>query len=330
MAKFPSQNKILYQTGNISHDNYGAMAGTAGGGELCLPKDLSVLNRRGYASTTRKGVPLVYKCKVDFYLHDEDGQGPSTALASDMQATLKLNGVQNNWVVRNAAVKWHAAREEMFRKAQIKKGDRGAYSHEIRYNYSSSNDTFMIPIDGDGDALTGGTWDKSDITTDDDASIALKLVGPSDINEEAGATGTVLNIAHSYLMSRNQVPLDTNPQMDETPAEFSVLNQMLNPTGFALDSFKDDVILEAETAQDNPPYELIDVSDTGDLNHDITEPVELGRAIAGFGNSYGSMIVDIPFGIGEFKSVVYQATDPTITPKGLICLEVLDIYEMQG
>ena len=73
MAKFPSQRKILYQTGALSNDTYTLLTSGGVSGDLNLPKDLSLLNRRGYASTTRKGVPLVYKCKVDFYLHDEDG-----------------------------------------------------------------------------------------------------------------------------------------------------------------------------------------------------------------------------------------------------------------
>lgn len=104
MAKFPSQRKILYQTGALSNDTYTLLTSGGVSGDLNLPKDLSLMNRRGYASTTRKGVPLVYQCKVDFYLHDEDGQGPSTALNADLQATLKIDGCQNNWVMRNAAV----------------------------------------------------------------------------------------------------------------------------------------------------------------------------------------------------------------------------------
>ena len=329
MAKFPSQNKILYQTGNISHDSYSVMAGTAGGGDLCLPKDLSLLNRRGYASTTRKGVPLVYKCKVDFYLHDELGQGPSTALAADQQATLKLNGCQNNWVMRNAAVKFHAAREKVFKEAGVKKSDRGAYSHEVRYNYDSASDAFMDPIDGDGAAFTGGTWDVSTLGYNADTGFQLKLVGDGDDEEADAFAGSVLSIGHSYLMSRMNQLADTNPQLDEGPAKFSLLNNML------MDPFRrtvevDDVRDNADGEQDNPPYEVLDISDSGDVSHDITEPVELGRAIAGMGNAYGSMIVDIPFGIGQFKAVTYQATDPDITPKGLICIEVLDIYEMQG
>ena len=116
MAKFPSQNKLYYQTGSIGT---GLTAITSGGvtGDFNLPKDLSLLNRRGYASTTRKGVPLVYRCKVDYYVQDEDQNGISAAVGTDFASTLDMYGCQNNWVMRNAAIKWHASRENMFKRA---------------------------------------------------------------------------------------------------------------------------------------------------------------------------------------------------------------------
>ena len=325
MAKFPSQRKLVYDITNIDDSTMTTR------GLLNLPKDLSILNRRGYASTTRNGVPLVFKAKVDFYLQDDLGQGPSTAYDADAVATMKLTGAQNNWVYRNAAVKWHAAREAMFRHASVSKASRGAYSHEIRYNYHTADDTsnWLIPIDADGSAFTGGTWDHSDITSDDDVSFALKLVGPSDTNEETSAGSTVLNIAHSYLMSRHNMLSDTNPQSTETPAKFGVLDQLLSDR-FQDDTKRDDIIGEARDAQDNPPYEVLDSSDSGDLNNDVTESVELGRATAEVGRSYGSMIVEIPFGLCDVRCAVEQAATSTLEPNGLMCVEVLDIFEMQG
>lgn len=329
MAKFPSQRKILYQTGALSNDAYTTLASGGVTGDLNLPKDLSLLNRRGYASTTRKGVPLVYQCRIDFYLHDEDGQGPSSALGTDMQATLKIDGCQNNWVMRNAAVKFHAAREEMFRKAGVRKSDRGAYAHEIRFAYDSHTDDWLVPIDGDGDAFTGGTWDLSTIGYAGDPAMVPMLVGPG-LDEESGdVTPTGIQIGHSYLLSRANQQADTNLHAEEGPAKFSVLNQMLGE-GQANTSGDDNVRDAGRSEQDNPPYEVLDISDSGDVNHDITEEVELGRAIAGFGNAYGSVIVEIPFGLAAMKATVYDAADTNVTPSGLVCVEVLDIYEMQG
>lgn len=325
MAKFPSQRKILYQTGALSNDAFTLLTSGGVSGVMSLPKDLSMLNRRGYASTTRKGVPLVYQCKVDFYLHDEDGQGPSTAMNADMQGTLKVNGCQNNWVMRNAAVKFHAAREMMHKKAGVKKAHLGAYAHEIRYNYDGASDSLLVPIDGDGDAFTGGTWDQTVLRTESDTGgFQLKIVG-SGVDETSTSTATAVNIGHSYLASRAQVPADSNLESSESPAKLSFLNELLRPIGSTA-STHDDVIGDAQGQGDNPPYQNdIDLGAS-----DITEPVELGRAIAGFGNAYGSTIVEIPFGIAELKATVFDAADTNVTPSGLVCVEVLDIYEMQG
>ena len=325
MAKFPSQRKILYQTGALSNDEYTQLTSGSVSGDLNIPKDLSLLNRRGYASTTRKGVPLIYRCKVDFYLQDEDGQGLSAAVGSDFAGTLKLDGCQSNWVMRNAAVKWHAAREEMFKKAGIPKAHRGAYSHEIRYNYDSNGDTWLVPVDGDGDPFVGGTWDTTEIITERDQSLMLKLVGIG-VNEDSAVSATALQIGFSYLSSRAQVADDTNLEASASPALFSVINNMLQPSTLA-DSAADNIKDEAQDAQDNPPYDLWTA---GDTNHDITEPVELGRAVAGLGNTYGSMMVDIPFGLARARATVHDAADTNITPSGLMCVEVLDIFEMQG
>ena len=324
MAKFPSQRKMLYQTGALSNDTYTLLTSGGVSGDLNLPKDLSLMNRRGYASTTRKGVPLVYQCKVDFYLHDEDGQGPSTAMGSDLQATLKIDGCQNNWVMKNAAVKFHAAREEMFKKAGISKGLRGAYSHEIRYNYDSNADTWIKPVDGDGDALAGGTWDTTEIVTEDDVSFSLKLVGQA-TSEDSDFSATTQQIGYSYLASRANLREDTNDE-SETIGLRSVLGDMLAPTGVD-PATRDNISENMEDEQDQVPYEAFSIST---INPDISEPVELGRAIAGFGNAYGSVIVEVPFGLAKMRATVFDAADTNVTPSGLVCVEVLDIYEMQG
>ena len=166
--RFPSQNKLWYQTGTIGTGLTGITSGGTSG-HLNLPKDLSLLNRRGYASTTRKGVPLNFRCKVDYYLQDEDQNGVSAAVGSDFASTLDIFGCQNNWVMRNAAVKWHAAREAQLRSLKVKRSDRGAYAHEIRYGYDAYTDNWLVPIDGNGDAFTGGTWDQTKLSTPEDA-----------------------------------------------------------------------------------------------------------------------------------------------------------------
>ena len=323
MAKFPSQRKLIYEAGDISKTTM------ASEGYINLPKDLSIMNRRGYASTTRKGVPLVFQCKVDWYLHDDLGTGPATAPGSDLQATMKMVGVQNNWVIKNAAVKWHAARENMFARAGITKGSRGAYAHEIRYGFDAHDQTWLTPIDGDGAAFTGGTWDLSDMTNETDVSFKLKLVGSGTNEESSDGSVDAVNIGHSYLLSRMNLDADTNRQSFEGPADKSILRGLLQASHPDSSSI-DDLTEESRDAQDNPPYEVLDLSDSGDVNHDITESVELGRAVAGFGNAYGSAIVEIPFGLCDLRAQAHDAAGTNTTFNGLVCVEVLDIYEMQG
>jgi hypothetical protein len=329
MVKFPSQNKMFYQTGTIG-TNLTQITSGGTGGDLNLPKDLSILNRRGYASTTRKGVPLVYRCKVDYYLQDEDQNGISAAVGTDFASTLDIYGCQNNWVMRNAAVKWHAAWNKMWRDAGVKKSDLGAYAHEIRYCYDAASDTFVTPIDGVGNAFTGGTWDLSTLEWTADSSFQLRLVGAGDDEETDAFAGSVLTIGHSYLLSRANQQADTNLQTEEGPAKFSVLQEMLSPHAQSAISVADNVVGDARDDQDNPPYEVLDLSDSGDVNHDITEPVLLGRALASLGSGYGSVIVDIPFGLAGLSASVHDAAGTTVTSSGSICVEVLDIYEMQG
>ncbi len=323
MVKFPSQSKMTYQTGSIGTGLTAITSGSVSG-DLNIPKDLSVLNRRGFASTDHKGVPFVYKCIVNYYLQDEDMNGISAAVGSDFASTLDIYGCQNNWVFRNAAVKWHAARNKMFRSAGIPKSDRGAYSHEIRYNYNANDDTWLVPIDGDGDAFAGGTWDVSTLAVSADTDIQLKLVG-SAFTEDSAASGTVQNMAYSYMMSRSAVPSDSNLESSLVPADHSLIRELLNPETSTDTAEEVDVIAEGEG--DNPPYAELNASN---VNHDLTEPVLLGRCVAGLGTSYGTAIVDIPFGLAGMKASLHDAAGTSVTSSGLITVEVIDIYPMQG
>ena len=317
---------MKYQTGAISNDTWTIPSSGGVAGALCLPKDLSLLNRRGYASTTKKGVPLVYRCRVDLLPQDEDGFGPGTAMGSDFQATLQINGCQNNWVFRNAAVKWHAARDNMWKKAGIKRNQLGAYAHAIRYGWDSDSQAFLVPIDGDGNAFTGGTWDTTTMVdmVDNEYKLALTCDG---VDEDSAHSVGVVNIAHAYLASRSTVPTDSNAESSEVPAQYSHLEQLLRPTNLESGSEEAYIRTDVMQDQDNPPYEVF-VTETTD--HDITEPVELGRCIAGTGFAMGSAIVDIPFGIAGLRATVYNAADTNITPSLSIGVEVLDIFEMQG
>ena len=139
----------------------------------------------------------------------------------------------------------------MFRKGGVKKKDRGSYSSEIRYNYDAYNDTWLTPIDGDGNAFTGGTWDVSELITEDDQSMYLQLVGTG-VDEDSSVGTTALSIGFSYLSSRAHVLDDTNLAAEDAPAKFSVLNDLLTPTMINVTS-RDNIVAEGRDAQDNPP-----------------------------------------------------------------------------
>ncbi len=330
MAKFPSERKLLYAGSAVSNGNFAETH------IISLPKDLSILNRRGYASTTRKGVPLVYRVAATVYPTGLDGSGYTTSVSSDVRTTVKFQGAQNNWVAKNAAVKWHAAREKMFRDAGVKKSHRGAYSHEIRYAYAAANETLAGPVDGDGNAFNGGTWDITDLSSSGDNDWSLVLTGSGD-DQESNEMSSVTNLqySHAYLVSRMNQEADTNLSAEEGPAKFSVLNSMLSGDSLATDAKHDDVVDEARNAQDNPPYEVLDISDNGDVDHDVTEPVELGRIIMMPQGSGATLpqttMLDVPFGI---MRVLMAHRDPGdnsgITDDLALRLEVTDIFEMQG
>jgi len=326
MAKFPSQNKLMYvQQNGVSNDAWTVAQSGGVAGHLNLPKDLSALNRRGYASTTSKGVPLVFRCKVDLFATNYDGTGTSAAVGSDFVTTLRAIGCQNNWVMRNAAVKFHAAREKMYRDAGVKKAHRGTYAKEIRYGFDSYNDAWIVPIDGDGAAFAGGTWDQSELAHAGDSSVMLKLVG-SGIDENAADDATALQIGFSYLSSRGQPLADSNVDAEAALQRHSILRNMLSPQPTNI-GIADDVTDAAKAEGDNPPY---DEWATNDTDNDITEPVELGRVLVGPGAQQGSMIIDIPFGLASLYLQHYDAADTDTTHNPMWTVEVLDIFEMQG
>ncbi len=62
-----------------------------------LARDLSAINRKGFEHTTRKGVPLVYHCKMTVY------RSFTTDRANSSLAVIP-SFAQSNWITRNGAV----------------------------------------------------------------------------------------------------------------------------------------------------------------------------------------------------------------------------------
>lgn len=325
MTKFPSQRKLMYEGAAISNGNFAQTH------IISLPKDLSIVNRRGYASTTRKGVPLVFRVAATVYPAGLDGSGYVTNVSSDVKTTVKYLGCQNNWVSKNAAVKWHAAREALWKAAGISKKDIGAWAKEVRYCYAAYNETLAAPVDGVGAAFAGGTWDLTPFVTEDDAEFMLALTGDG-VDEDASFNATQLNFMFSYLSSRATVPADSNLESSDVPATNSKLQQILNWNSGVTRAEMSYIQEDVDNVQDNPPYHAFG---SGSTTHDVTEEVELGRVMLYPQGSGGSLpmttIIDIPFGI---MRVLASHQDPGnnsgVVDDLALGLEVLDIFEMQG
>jgi hypothetical protein len=331
-AKFPSAKRLLYTTGALTHTSW------TNQDAVSLPKDLSIVNRRGYQSTDDKGVPYVYLCQIDMYrvnkLTTPDGldnpSGRSDAvLSSDFSTALSIQTVENNWATKNAAIKWHQARDAMWKKAGVKKNHLGAYSKGVRYNWDAADQSWNSPLDGFSSAYAGGTWDSSVFVDPMDTDYQLKLIG-NGVDESTAQSIAVLNYVHSYLQSRATVPVDSNLESDDTPAAFNHLASLMragSETNFSSLS-SDDVVVDAKTGQDNPPYDQFVSADT---QNDITEPTEAGRSIMGIGaGGMASMLVEIPFGIFQARVTHYGSTAVDENSPIEYSVKVLDIYPMQG
>ncbi len=320
MVKFPSENKLLYATSAISNGTFTET------NNICLPKDLSLTNRRGYAST-HKGVPWVFKVAATVYPTGLDGSGYVADYDSDVRTTVKFLGCQNTWVYRNAAVKLHHAWAKQLRKAGIKKNQLGAYAKEIRYGYDEKDTSWSIPVNGVGAAFAGGTWDHTEMGSEDDPHLAFSLVGTA-TTEEAAIAVDHQNLAYSYLVSRGTVSADSNLETDAQPALFSIMNDMLMDASIDF-SVRDNLLEDVRDGQDNPPYDEIVPSDTG---NDAFEEVELGRIVTTpAGTQTQSAILDVPFGMMRVLACNRDPGDNSgIVDDLAISLEVLDIYPMQG
>lgn len=296
-------------------------------GVVNLPRDLSAVNRQHWQHTNRKGVPLVYRVALTFSpaitdAVDSAGTTHSEVMMQDanqIQAVRVITASQN-WVMRNASVKTHAARENMFRKSGVKKKERGAYAKTIHYTWDAAPGSFLSPYDGDAAAFTGGTWEFSKLIYPDDASGAYINLIDSHATEESNLTFTAVSLPQLYLSSRGQMEADTNTDVADQPAAFSILRKLLAPSQQGI---QDEVTDEARDVQDNPPYDLAEDGDT-------TEPVESARLFLGVASGLQqTCVVDVPFGIFETKALnLYLDDGQNVTNGFTMKCEVIDVYEM--
>lgn len=322
-AKMPSQIKLLYATGAISNGNFTSL------GVVNLPKDLSIVNRRGYDHTDSKGVPYTFRVAVHWMPSGLDGSGYVVSGSSDIRTTVKFLTVANNWVAKNAGIAWHNARNASLKRAGVKMKTLGAYAKTIRYNWEGDATTFLAPVDGSGAALAGGTWDTTTVFNGiDENGFRLKLIGTGD-DEENNVSTTDINALHSYLQSRGTVKPDSNTEISEVPSGASLLLATRDGRDSDVDESQS-VRIDVRGAQDNPPYDEFLGSDT---NNDITESLEAGRLVMYPSQQSGiiTSVFDVPFGLFEVQAANRDPGDNSgIVDDMAFAVEILDIYPMLG
>lgn len=284
-------------------------------GVLNIPKDLSLINRKGHAHTTNDGTPLVYHCKVTLYT-------PNYTTDVDRRDIIRIFGVPQNWVYLRAAKKMHAGREAMYKKNGIKKSERGRYSKTIRYQWDQATD-WIVPLQADTRAAYSagelGTWDTTQLVLSDGTTVDANLWQRESVlltDEEAGLGEVPLAVG--YLASR-QVIREDNQDSDTLPTKYNMLNDL-----FDMGDSDDNAAVRdlAQGEQDNPPY------DADALQGTFTEPVELGRAILSQqAATMTEIYIDVPFGLAELRAQAYSGAS---TSDLEIAVQVLGVSEMQG
>ena len=312
-VKMPTNRTLFYESNNLSSLTW------ADGGKINIMRDLASANRHNVAHTTSKGVPYVVRCAITTSCKIAYGLGSTSYNQifnedENMVQVAQILHAPNTWVTRNAVVKTHAARENMFKLQGVKKSERGAYSRTIRPTWSASPDTFLTPKKASGteaEAYAMGEWDYSSLKADDGDLSHLMLTG----------NGSMLSL---YLDSRRQVSADSNSEDDseDQPVDSNILRQLLSPT-LGISAKDDDVVALARDEQDNPPYSL-------DNDGDHTDPILAGRHFIGArAGLTHTEVYDIPLGIFQVKGLnAYVDAGANRTTPMNIKVEVLGIYAM--
>ena len=295
-------------------------------------RDHSATSRGHIQMTTSDGTPLVYRYLVKAFPKlvdmassggpDEDITG-AIAIDSNAVAIVQFFGTGNNWVMRNASVKAHAAREKMFRSSGVSRKERGAYDKTIHYCFSSNSETYLTPqcdvSVGIGSNINGGNWEHSQLIYPDDTSGAFLALTGSHASEETTTAFTTISLPQLYLSSRGRVEEDSNLETDDVPMKHSILNKLLNPISTGT---QDEVVDLARDEQDVPPYDLTEVAG------DFSKPYELGRLmLGGSAGNTASCIIEVPFGITYIGHQLLNAAD-TIEQTLDLSFELLDVYKM--
>lgn len=283
---------------------------------LNLPRDLALANRKNFAMTSKKGVPLVYHCKFTVLrpLQDDTDVGLYSLILT----------AQKNWVTRNASVKLHYAREQMFKNAGIRRSERGRYDSTMRLVFDSGSQTWEVPNFTDAAAtytVSGSEWDNTKIAIDEDSDLTPALFGAI-VNEASSISAQTFNIQNAYLNSRRKVELDDMTSA-ESSAEHSIIRSMFNVE----DTVDDELSEIADDNQDQPPYDSDAVAGTY-ASIAIAGVIELGN----MASTSGTFFCDVPFGICKVLHAkqTQDNGDGSMEGNVLMHVEVLGYSEMEG
>lgn len=313
MVKLPTQRYLKYRIPDSALNYEQTVARYVN-----LPRDLATVNRHNVTHTSSKGVPLVYRCAVTITPAVQHGTSASdnwnNVLFGDNQLIQQcdLAIIPNSWVTRNAIVKTHAARENMFKMQGVKKSERGAYSRTLRMGMAGT--TFLTPQKYDvqaGSDFDVSGWDYSALKQDDSDLSLTHVTGDS-------------GLLSLYLDSRKQISADSNSDDDNSnqPVDNNILRKLLSPT-LGISSRDDDVTALARDEADNPPYSL-------DNNGDHTDAILCGTLSIGQQVAFSSTkIIDIPLGLLRCGARnVFVDAGSNIETGFEMSIEVLGVYEM--
>jgi hypothetical protein len=308
--KMPALRTLFYNSNNLSS------TGWTDAGKINIIRDLAAVNRHNMTHTSSKGVPYVLRCAVTTSCKPVGGQTYNQMFGEDenLVQVAEIVHASNSWVTRNAFVKAHAARENMFKQQGVLKSERGAYSRTIRPTWTAAPDTFLTPLKGTGSggsAYDMGTWDYSALESEASSMSHMRLIGDD-------------SIPSVYLDSRKQISADSNSDSDSTdqPVDTNLLRNLLSPT-LGVSAKSDEVTALARDEQDNPPYSL-------DNDGDHTDPVLAGRHFVGArAGLTHTAVYDIPLGLFAIYGLnCYSDSGSNQTIGMNIKVEVLGIYEM--
>lgn len=144
-----------------------------------IPKLMAKLNRKNFRHFDNKGYLLNYAVSIQ-----QTGPGYRSLYAT----------ANDNWVLKNAGRKWHAARMADFAKMGLTVKDVGEYNRTIRpyLDYPHSTGTEVVLLDHDGDAISGGEWTYTDVA----APSGVVNEGSSADNHAADRYSLVLTGTH--------------------------------------------------------------------------------------------------------------------------------------